>query len=155
MDNKSGCIPSYLLNLANPSSCMTYCKHPRQAILASFPYTYFHSLLAAVCNYFEALHRCRRPCHSSHYFFSSLSLLSPGPSIDRSYPAITMNTVTRTFGKFIYRSPGDNARVSVLLKDYEDVDKLLAKVCMPLPSKCMESLTTIGFALIPPLPIWV
>ena len=40
----------------------------------------------------------------------------------------TMNSVTRTFGKLTHRSPGDNARVSNLLTDYEDVDKLLAKV---------------------------
>lgn len=39
-----------------------------------------------------------------------------------------MNSVTRTFGKLTHRSPGDNARVSNLLNDYEDVDKLLAKV---------------------------
>lgn len=39
-----------------------------------------------------------------------------------------MNTVTRTFGKLTHRSPGDNARVSVLLSDYEDIDGLLVKV---------------------------
>lgn len=39
-----------------------------------------------------------------------------------------MNSVTRTFGKLTHRSPGDNARVSNLLSDYEDVDRLLAKV---------------------------
>ena len=42
-----------------------------------------------------------------------------------------MNSVTRTFGKLTHRSPGDNARVSNLLADYEDVDKLLAKVSSP------------------------
>ena len=43
-----------------------------------------------------------------------------------------MNSVTRTFGKLTHRSPGDNARVSNLLNDYEDVDKLLAKVNYPM-----------------------
>ncbi|KAL2108664.1 hypothetical protein VUR80DRAFT_3531 [Thermomyces stellatus] len=39
-----------------------------------------------------------------------------------------MNSVTRTIGKLTRRSPRDNARVSNLLNDYEDIDKLLAKL---------------------------
>lgn len=32
------------------------------------------------------------------------------------------------FGRLMGRGPGENAKVSVLLTDYEDVDKILAKV---------------------------
>jgi hypothetical protein len=35
----------------------------------------------------------------------------------------------RQFGKLWNKGPGDNAKVSALLNDYEDVDRLLAKVC--------------------------
>lgn len=42
--------------------------------------------------------------------------------------------VTRKVGKLMGRGPGDNAKVSVLLNDYEDADRVLAKVtnCLPL-----------------------
>lgn len=36
--------------------------------------------------------------------------------------------VTRKVGKLMNRGPGDNAKVSVLLNDYEDADRVLAKV---------------------------
>lgn len=40
----------------------------------------------------------------------------------------TMNSMQRKFGKLMNKNPGDNAKVSVLLNDYEDVDRVLAKV---------------------------
>ncbi len=42
-----------------------------------------------------------------------------------------MQSVQRQFGKLPNKGPGDNAKVSVILTDYEDADKVLAKV-----SKC-------------------
>jgi amphiphysin len=39
-----------------------------------------------------------------------------------------MQSVQRKFGKMMSKNPGDNTRVSVLLKDYEDADQVLAKV---------------------------
>lgn len=38
-----------------------------------------------------------------------------------------MHSVQRQFGKFMKRTP-DNSKVSVLLKDFEDADKLLTRV---------------------------
>jgi hypothetical protein len=43
-----------------------------------------------------------------------------------------MQSMQRQFGKLLNKGPGDNARVSVLLNDYEDADKVLAKVCRSL-----------------------
>lgn len=39
-----------------------------------------------------------------------------------------MNTMHRQFGKLMNKGPGDNAKVSVLIADYEDADKSLTKV---------------------------
>lgn len=39
-----------------------------------------------------------------------------------------MQSVSRKVGKLMHRGPGDNAKVSVLLNDYEDADRVLAKV---------------------------
>lgn len=39
-----------------------------------------------------------------------------------------MQSVQRKFGKLLSKGPGDNAKVSVLLNDYEDADRVLAKV---------------------------
>jgi hypothetical protein len=39
-----------------------------------------------------------------------------------------MQSVQRKFGKMMSKNPGDNTRVSVLLKDYEDADQVLGKV---------------------------
>lgn len=39
-----------------------------------------------------------------------------------------MQSVQRQFGKFMKRS-ADDSQVSVLLKDFEEADMLLAKVC--------------------------
>jgi hypothetical protein len=39
-----------------------------------------------------------------------------------------MQSMQRQFGKLLTKAPGDNAKVSVLLTDYEDADNVLAKV---------------------------
>ncbi|RYP70468.1 hypothetical protein DL769_004957 [Monosporascus sp. CRB-8-3] len=39
-----------------------------------------------------------------------------------------MQSMQRQFGKLLHKSPGDNARVAVLLSDYEDADRVLAKI---------------------------
>ena len=42
-----------------------------------------------------------------------------------------MQSVQRRFGKFLPRT-ADEAQVGVLLKDFDDADKMLAKVCHSL-----------------------
>ncbi|KAH9905335.1 SH3 domain-containing protein [Xylariomycetidae sp. FL2044] len=39
-----------------------------------------------------------------------------------------MQSVQRQFGKLRFKSPGDNAKVAVVLSDYEDADQILAKI---------------------------
>ncbi|KAK4188992.1 hypothetical protein QBC35DRAFT_450747 [Podospora australis] len=39
-----------------------------------------------------------------------------------------MQSMQRQFGKLLRKGPGDNAKVSVLLKDYEDADKVIAQI---------------------------
>jgi len=39
-----------------------------------------------------------------------------------------MQSMQRSFGRLLNKGPGNNAKVSVILKDYEDADKVLAKV---------------------------
>ncbi|KAK4150947.1 hypothetical protein C8A00DRAFT_45743 [Chaetomidium leptoderma] len=39
-----------------------------------------------------------------------------------------MQSVQRQFGKLLNKGPGENAKVAVLLKDYEDADNVLAQV---------------------------
>ena len=39
-----------------------------------------------------------------------------------------MQSMQRSFGRLINKGPGNNAKVSIILKDYEDADKVLAKV---------------------------
>lgn len=39
-----------------------------------------------------------------------------------------MQSMQRQFGRMLHKSPGDNAKVAVLLTDYEDVDRVLAKI---------------------------
>ncbi|KAK0633765.1 hypothetical protein B0T14DRAFT_507818 [Immersiella caudata] len=39
-----------------------------------------------------------------------------------------MQSMQRQFGKLMRKGPGDNAKVSVLLNDYEDADKVLAQI---------------------------
>lgn len=43
-----------------------------------------------------------------------------------------MQSMKRQVGKLRNKGPGDNAKVSVLLNDYEDADKVLVKVIPPL-----------------------
>lgn len=44
-----------------------------------------------------------------------------------------MQSVQRQFTKLRSKGPGNNAAVSVLLKEYEDADQLLARVSSTLP----------------------
>ncbi|KAI1819079.1 hypothetical protein F4861DRAFT_188892 [Xylaria intraflava] len=39
-----------------------------------------------------------------------------------------MQSMQRQFGRMLHKSPGDNAKVAVLFSDYEDVDRVLAKI---------------------------
>ncbi|KAI1101447.1 hypothetical protein F4804DRAFT_11620 [Jackrogersella minutella] len=39
-----------------------------------------------------------------------------------------MQSMQRQFGKLLHKAPGDNAKVAVLLNDYEDADRVLAKI---------------------------
>ncbi|RYP32158.1 hypothetical protein DL767_005394 [Monosporascus sp. MG133] len=39
-----------------------------------------------------------------------------------------MQSMQRQFGKLLHKSPGDNAKVAMLLSDYEDADRVLAKI---------------------------
>lgn len=41
-----------------------------------------------------------------------------------------MQSMQRKFGKLLNKGPGDNAKVSVLLNDYEDADRVLARVSL-------------------------
>jgi amphiphysin len=41
----------------------------------------------------------------------------------------------RQFGKLTHRGGGDDAKVSVLLRDFDEADKMLTKVC----SQCEAS----------------
>jgi hypothetical protein len=44
-----------------------------------------------------------------------------------------MQSMQRQFGKLWNKGPGENAKVAVLLKDYEDANEVLAKVLQELP----------------------
>ncbi|KAJ2994391.1 hypothetical protein NUW58_g1573 [Xylaria curta] len=50
--------------------------------------------------------------------------------ITRSLALLSVHVylVERQFGRMLRKSPGDNAKVAVLLTDYEDVDRVLAKI---------------------------
>lgn len=50
-----------------------------------------------------------------------------------------MQSVTRRVGKLMNRGPGDNAKVSVLLNDYEDADRVLAKVILTVVFYVLQS----------------
>ncbi|KAM0325049.1 hypothetical protein ACHAQA_007586 [Verticillium albo-atrum] len=39
-----------------------------------------------------------------------------------------MDRINKKFGRMMSKGPGDNAKVSVMLKDYDDADKMLAKL---------------------------
>ena len=45
-----------------------------------------------------------------------------------SHPGFKMQSMQRQFGKLWNKGPGENAKVAVLLNDYEDADNVLAKV---------------------------
>jgi hypothetical protein len=55
---------------------------------------------------------------------------------------IKMQSMQRQFGKLMRKGPGDNAKVSVLLNDYEDADKVLAQVRPQPPDPGPWSLLT-------------
>jgi hypothetical protein len=45
-----------------------------------------------------------------------------------------MQSMQRSFGKLLNRGPGDNAKVSILLKEYDDTEQVLEKVMsLPMP----------------------
>lgn len=44
-----------------------------------------------------------------------------------------MQSMQRQFGKLMRKGPGDNAKVSMILNDYEDADKVLAQASLPIP----------------------
>jgi amphiphysin len=46
-----------------------------------------------------------------------------------------MQSMQRQFGKLMNKGPGNNAKVSVILKEYEDADSILAKVRTGDPSQ--------------------
>jgi hypothetical protein len=62
-----------------------------------------------------------------------------------------MQTVQRQFGKFMKRS-ADESQISVLLKDFEDADILLAKV-RSIPQRALQSTLPISI-LDPSLNEW-
>ncbi len=39
-----------------------------------------------------------------------------------------MQSMQRKFGRLMSKGPGNNAKVSLILNDYDDADKVLAKV---------------------------
>lgn len=52
-----------------------------------------------------------------------------------------MQAMQRQFGKLTSRAPGDNAKVTVVLNDYEDADNVLAKVHHPPSAEFLCSVT--------------
>jgi hypothetical protein len=53
----------------------------------------------------------------------------PGYSLAQAAPRYaTMQSMQRQFGKLMNKAPGDNAKVTVVLNDYDDADNVLAKV---------------------------
>jgi hypothetical protein len=53
-----------------------------------------------------------------------------------------MQSVQRQFGKLKSKGPGENAKVAVLLNDYEDADKVLAQVGQKLHHDAVASVAT-------------
>lgn len=39
--------------------------------------------------------------------------------------------MSRSWGKLVGKGPGDNAKVSLMLNDFEDADKVLVKASCP------------------------
>ena len=60
-----------------------------------------------------------------------------------------MNSMHRQFGKLMSKGPGEAAKISVLLNDYEDADKTLMKVSFTCPKYpgIPDLLTPIGRSL--------
>lgn len=58
--------------------------------------------------------------------------LSPPFQASSATETIVMQSVQRRFGKLLPRT-ADEAQVGVLLKDFDDADKMLAKVPLPYP----------------------
>lgn len=44
-----------------------------------------------------------------------------------------MQSMQRQFGKLLNKGAGDSSKVSVILNDYEDADKVLARVSIAPP----------------------
>jgi hypothetical protein len=64
---------------------------------------------------------------------TSARFLSPGLTNiqhirSTNKPEFKMKSMTRQFGKLTSKGQGDNAKVSVLIADYDDADKSLTKV---------------------------
>lgn len=50
---------------------------------------------------------------------------------------LKMKSMNRQFGKLMSKGQGDNAKVSMLIADYEDADKTLTKVgALPMTRFC-------------------
>jgi amphiphysin len=49
-----------------------------------------------------------------------------------------MNSMQRQFGKLTHKGAGDDAKVSVLLQDFEEADKMLTKVSARIEIPCEE-----------------
>lgn len=65
-----------------------------------------------------------------------------------------MQSMTRSFGRLLNKAPGDNAKVSVMLSDFEDADKVLLKASTYLALEDKEPLIFFYFFLlltVPPL----
>ncbi|CRK21479.1 hypothetical protein BN1708_013136, partial [Verticillium longisporum] len=41
---------------------------------------------------------------------------------------VTMERINKKFGRMMSKGPGDNAKVAIMLKEYDDADKMLAKI---------------------------
>lgn len=52
-----------------------------------------------------------------------------------------MKPIQRQYGKIMHKGAGDTAKVSVLLNDYEDADKMLTKVCARFTANAHYQLT--------------
>lgn len=47
-----------------------------------------------------------------------------------------MERINKKFGRMMSKGPGDNAKVAIMLKEYDDADKMLAKVNHHKPPTC-------------------
>lgn len=65
-----------------------------------------------------------------------------------------MNSMHRQFGKLMSKGPGDSAKVSVLLNDYEDADKTLTKVRYTYHLRNWQTLTNLNWQIIEASKAW-